>query len=135
MMSIDLSRAFDNVPRWALQMALSKSGASTDLQQVVLALHEKCRYQVRHKGYEGTFAMKKGVRQGCALSPYLYALFTCLIFDVLAECTCQAWATAAMTGPFLRMTHTWPGTSGGSRIWLLSPDVSSKHFGSLRSLG
>ena len=71
MMSIDLSRAFDNVPRWALQMALDKAGASTDLQQVVLALHEKCRYQVKHKGYEGTFAMKKGVRQGCALSPYL----------------------------------------------------------------
>ena len=97
MMSIDLSRAFDNVPRWALQMALSKAGASNDLQQVLLALHEKCRCQVRHKGYEGTFAMKKGVRQGCALSPYMYALFSCLIFDVLAERTSQAWATAAMT--------------------------------------
>ena len=97
MMSIDLSRAFDNVPRWALQTALRKAGASNDLQQVVLALHEKCRCQVKHKGYEGTFAMKKGVRQGCALSPHLYALFSCLIFDVLAERTNQAWATAAMT--------------------------------------
>ena len=50
MMSIDLSRAFDNVPRWALQMALSKAGASNDLQQVLLALHENCSCQVRHKG-------------------------------------------------------------------------------------
>ena len=32
-MSIDFSRAFDNVPRWALQMALSKAGASNDMQQ------------------------------------------------------------------------------------------------------
>ena len=97
MISIDLSRAFDNVPRWALQQSLEHAGATAELQHVVLELHERCKYQVTHRGHVGLFEMQKGVRQGCALSPYLYALFSCLIFDTLAARTSREWALAAMT--------------------------------------
>ena len=87
MLGIDLSRAFDSITRAALQRSLQHAGAPEPLQQAVLQLHEHCRYRVRHKGHTGSFAMEVGVRQGCVLSPYLYALFSCLIYDEIAART------------------------------------------------
>ena len=97
MLGIDLSRAFDSITRVALQRSLQHAGAPEPLQQAVLQLHEHCRYRVRHKGNTGSFAMEVGVRQGCVLSPYLYALFSCLIYDEIAARTSHSWASASMT--------------------------------------
>ena len=97
MLGVDLSRAFDCVTRAALQRALQHAGAPAPLQQAVPALHAQCRYTVKHRGSSDSFSMQCGVRQGCTLSPYLFALLTCLIYDVVAERTSTAWAAAAMT--------------------------------------
>ena len=97
MLGVDLSRAFDCVTRAALQRAMQHAGAPAPLQQAVLALHAQCRYTVKHRGSSDSFSMQCGVRQGCTLSPYLFALLTCLIYDVVAERTSTAWAAAAMT--------------------------------------
>ena len=97
MLGIDLSRAFDSITRLALQRSLQHAGAPEPLQQAVLQLHGHCRYRVRHKGNTDSFAMEVGVRQGCVLSPYLYALFSCLIYDEIAARTSHSWASASMT--------------------------------------
>ena len=97
MLGVDLSRAFDCVPRHALQTSLQRAGAEPELQQAVLVLHEQCRYRVTHKGYSAEFDMERGVRQGCTLSPYLFALFTCHLYDEIAQRTNTAWAQAALT--------------------------------------
>ncbi|CAE7281246.1 unnamed protein product [Symbiodinium sp. CCMP2592] len=97
MLGLDLSRAFDCIPRAALQRALLHAGASEPLVQAVTALHSQCRYKVQHKGISNTFDMELGVRQGCTLSPYLFSLFTCLVYDVLVERTNEQWAKAAIT--------------------------------------
>ncbi len=111
MLGIDLSRAFDEVPRWALLQSLQHAGATEELQRAVMQLHDSCQYRVKHKGHSGTFSMQKGVRQGCALSPYLYALFSCLIYDTLAERTNPEWAARAHT-LFADDTHiAWTTTS------------------------
>ena len=69
MLGIDLSRAFDEIPRWALLLALQRSGAPEALQQAVIQLHASCKYTVTHKGHTRGFPMQRGVRQGCFLSP------------------------------------------------------------------
>ena len=97
MMSLDLSRAFDEVPREALRASLQHAGVPAELQHLIVALHEQCVYTVTHKRQSGTFPMRKGVRQGCALSPLLFTLYTCHIYDVLVSRTSEAWAAQAAT--------------------------------------
>ena len=111
MMSLDLSRAFDEVPREALRASLQHAGVPAELQHLIVALHEQCVYTVTHKRQSGTFPMRKGVRQGCALSPLLFTLYTCHIYDVLVSRTSEAWAAQAAT-LFADDTHfAWTITS------------------------
>ena len=97
MLGLDLSRAFDQVPRPSLAHSLRNAGAPEAIINAVMHLHNACQYEVRHKGCTGKFAMQKGVRQGCTLSPCLYAIFSCLLYDVLAARTCPQWAAKAIT--------------------------------------
>ena len=97
MLSLDLSRAFDEVPRESLSAALDHAKVPSELRDLIIALHVQCVYKVTHKGQTGVFPMRKGVRQGCALSPLLFTLFTCHIYDVLASRTSHTWAQQAIT--------------------------------------
>lgn len=97
MVSLDLSRAFDTVTRRALSLALEAAGVTSELRELVLDLHEQCRYSVRHGCAEGSFSMECGVRQGCALSPLLYSIFTCWWFEQLADQTSRSWAYEFVT--------------------------------------
>ena len=97
MLGLDLSRAFDQVPRESLAQSLRHAGAPAELIHAVMHLHNACQYEVRHKGCRGKFEMQKGVRQGCTLSPCLYAIFSCLLYDILAARTCPQWAAKAVT--------------------------------------
>ena len=97
MLSLDLSRAFDEVPRESLSAALAHAQVPPELRDLIIALHVQCVYKVTHKGQTGVFPMRKGVRQGCALSPLLFTLFTCHIYDVLASRTSHTWAQQAIT--------------------------------------
>ena len=97
MLSLDLSRAFDEVPRPALDASLAHAGVPADLRELIMQLHTQCHYAVTHKGQQGHFPMRKGVRQGCALSPLLFTVYTCHLYDVLASRTSASWAAQAIT--------------------------------------
>ena len=97
MISLDLSRAFDTLPRWALQASLAHVGVDQELQAAVLKIHEQCEYHIMHGGCRGQVPMRKGVRQGCSLSPSLYTIFTIWIYDTLAQQTSQTWADRCVT--------------------------------------
>ncbi|CAE7689836.1 unnamed protein product, partial [Symbiodinium necroappetens] len=97
MLSLDLSRAFDEVPRLALDASLAHAGVPADLRELIMRLHTQCHYAVTHKGQHGHFPMRKGVRQGCALSPLLFTVYTCHLYDVLASRTSACWAARAIT--------------------------------------
>ena len=51
MLSVDLSRAFDQIPRWSLETALRHSGLDEPLIALILEVHERCVYSVRHGSY------------------------------------------------------------------------------------
>ena len=97
MVSLDPSRAFDLLGRQALDASLLSAGVPDDLRAAVLMVHETCRYHVRHGTYQDTFATQVGVRQGCARSPLLYALYTAWLHERIASETSEGWAQHFMT--------------------------------------
>ena len=96
-LSLDLSRAFDALPRAVLAQSLRNAGVPASLCNAVLDVHEQCQYSIQHQRHAGTFSMEKGVRQGCVLSPLLFAAFTGHFFQLLQARTSEAWAAKWVT--------------------------------------
>ena len=66
-LSIDLSRAFDQLPRWGLVASLRHAQVPEPLINLVVVVHENCIYRVKHGAYSGDFPLQVGVRQGRAV--------------------------------------------------------------------
>ena len=95
--SADLSRAFDQLPRSSLEASMAHAGIPPELRHAILAVHESCSYRVSHGPHSRTFAMARGVRQGCALSPLLYSIYSAWLYDQLVEGTSEEWASRLAT--------------------------------------
>ena len=91
-LSIDLSRAFDQLPRWGLVASLRHAQVPEPLINLVVVVHENCIYRVKHGAYSGDFPLQVGVRQGCTLAPLLFSIFTCWLSDQLDAKLGFAWS-------------------------------------------
>ncbi|CAE7254612.1 unnamed protein product, partial [Symbiodinium microadriaticum] len=69
--------------RWALAKSLQHAGIDDSMISLIVAIHEGCTYSVQHATYAGNFPLQVGVRQGCALAPLLFCIFSCWISDML----------------------------------------------------
>ena len=83
-LSLDLTKAYDRLPRPLLRAALERVGASEDLITLILYIHDSARILISRQNLEASVNMGRGVRQGCGLSPLLWICFTLLIHDRLS---------------------------------------------------
>ena len=89
-LSIDLSRAFDSVPRSTPLRALEWAGIPTDLCALVISRHEASSYILGDRNdaaRQREIHVTRGVKQGCVVAPALWTLFSCYVwsqFDALA---------------------------------------------------
>ena len=90
-LAIDLTTAFDTVPRDELGRAELWAGANNSLIATILDLHSVCQYTVQHKGRSKCIHMRRGVRQGCTLAQLLYVIFSAYLISKLQACLPADW--------------------------------------------
>ena len=75
--SIDYNKAFDRVKHDAVISCLAEIGIyDEDLQTIPKLYWEQSAAMITRHGITSDFKIKKGVRQGCALPPNLFNLYT-----------------------------------------------------------
>jgi len=86
MLFADLKAAFDNVNRDILWEELKRKKIKGQLVGRMEKIYEETEVMVRTKqGYSEEFETKKGVRQGCVMSPILFNLYLADIDERLKE--------------------------------------------------
>ena len=84
-LSLDMSLAFDSVPRSYIQASLLDAGiALPDVQLIMQWLHGS-EYHLTHGRVNLRILTQRGVRQGCVLSPLLWSCFTCYVAKHLPQ--------------------------------------------------
>ena len=79
MLSLDLSAAFDSVPRQRVQQSLIAAGVATQDIRMIMSWMEGSCYHLQHAQVNLSILTTKGVRQGCVLSPLIWTCFTCFV--------------------------------------------------------
>ena len=74
MLSLDISRAYDSVSRETLAATLTDAEVPRPLTEAILAVHNQACIQVVHRDHQQTVPLHTGLRQGCGLSPVLWAM-------------------------------------------------------------
>lgn len=76
MLFADLKMAFDKVDRETLWKTLKRKGIKTKAVSRIEKIYEETVMAVRtRQGYTDSFKIKKGVRQGCVMSPLLFNMY------------------------------------------------------------
>ena len=96
-LTLDMSTAFDRVPRSSLTEALLWAGASMQTVQGVLDLHEQCKYVIRHGPHTSYLSMKRGVKQGCTLAPLLWVVYSVYVAHHIGLETDYQWMLSHLT--------------------------------------
>ena len=79
--SIDLTKAYDRLPRRVLRQALERVHAPDSLVELILYIHDHAKICICRHDKQEEISMGRGVRQGCGLSPLLWIAFTLLLHD------------------------------------------------------
>ena len=72
---VDIEKAFDNVKWNKMFEILKETGIKFNERRTILNLYKGQKAMIRIEGEEGEANIKKGVRQGCSLSPVLFNLY------------------------------------------------------------
>ena len=112
-MSLDLSKAFDMLSHEVLILAMSHAGVSVDLQNVIMAFYDQSVYVIKGRGSHTShrIALRRGARQGCILSPALWAMFTAYVMHVMDARNGAGWTSRHCTMYVDDMHFAWQVTS------------------------
>ena len=96
-LSLDLSRAFDEVPRNKLYNALARLGIDATLIQFLQKIYSNTKFEFEFQGEYRYFWASKGIRQGCSAAPTLWALYTLDMLITLGAEVTDNWICQFLT--------------------------------------
>ena len=117
MMALDLSKAFDRVSRSDLDLAMRQAQVNDDLRVIILQWHDSVHYHLRVHTHQDSVHCTTGVRQGCCLAPYLWALLSCSILTQIAERTDSKWVQFLLNAYADDVHEAWEVTSLADLQW------------------
>ena len=82
---LDLTGAFDAMPREHLYSAFSLIGLPHDLISLLMTWHTQTSYVIQWKGLSAEQSTFRGVRQGCRGAPFFWASFIALVLNLIAH--------------------------------------------------
>ena len=83
--TLHLAAAFDTMPRHRLLEGMQRMALPQSLVQIVMSWHQNANYHINHDGTDRVIRATQGVRQGCAVAPLLWLIFSRLVSEKLAE--------------------------------------------------
>ena len=93
-LSIDMSRAFDSVPRKLLRDALYWAEVPHDLVVLLMSWHEQSVYQLGQR-YDPQLRkhirVTRGVKQGCLVAPSLWVIYSCYVWFQIDSAAGASW--------------------------------------------
>ena len=75
-LSLDISHAYDAVGRSLLDRVLQDAAIPGPIREAIIAVHNQALIHVAHRDQQDNVPLRTGLRQGCSLSPALWALVT-----------------------------------------------------------
>ena len=106
-LSIDMSRAFDSVPRQLLRDALYWAEVPHDLVVLLISWHEQSVYQLgqRHDPQLRRYInVTRGVKQGCLIAPSLWVIYSCYVWSQIDSAAGTTWTDNHTTGSLMTST-------------------------------
>ena len=95
--SLDLSQAFDSLPRPTLFDSLYQLDIQDCLRTIMEQWHLNTRYHVHHKGYKDDIPTTTGIRQGCQAAPLLWAFFAHDLLEHFCRVITDPWVQEHVT--------------------------------------
>ena len=94
LLSLDMSQAFDRLPRTYLAQGFADCQVPPDLAQMFLGWLHNATYHIDHRGVKASIATSRGVRQGCKASPIEWTIFLVSLMKKLdATMPCSVWTS------------------------------------------
>eukprot|EP00438_Fugacium_kawagutii_P035027 Skav228314 [mRNA] locus=scaffold3685:30397:36963:- [translate_table: standard] len=97
LLSLDLSKAFDKVPRAALYASFQRLGIPTSLINLIASIYSCTHFTFTHRGETRTVQTGRGIRQGCKAAPTFWCSFVAAMLLTYAERTFPEWITLCTT--------------------------------------
>ena len=91
LLSLDLTKAFDMVPRQFLFAGLNLCGVSQPIIQMLMSIYQYTTFSFSHRGIQRQFVTRKGIRQGCKAAPILWCCFSAFLLQQIAEVLDWSW--------------------------------------------
>ena len=95
--SLDVSKAFDRLPRDFLLLAMQEARIDPSITSLIMSLHVSSRLRICHGQCTSEIPTHTGVRQGCSLAPLLWALYTGYVLRRLEDLSPPEWVLRQAT--------------------------------------